>query len=177
MLLSLIHSLSGAPSMSDSPASSVSPDGVLFFVAHIATSSLLCTFLQTFAHRFALAGNPFSHFWPWWSPLVSSAPLIFYFVACATTFFFSQWSLAHLHLHAVMLISSSSSLRCCAHLIIVPLSASSSLCCQAPKLHSCAITHFASQFIVLPSMWHALFIPALARSRTLFIAMPLRLHA
>ena len=163
--------------MPDLPASSMNSIGEIFFVEHSATSSLRCTFLGTFAHWFVLAGNPFSHFWPWWSPLVSSAPLIFYFVACATTFFFSQWSLAHLHLHAVMLISSSSSLRCCAHLSIVPLSASSSLRRQAPKLHSCAITHFASQFIVLPSMLHTLFIPALARSRTLFIAMPLRLHA
>ena len=38
---------------------------VIFFVVHSATSSLHCAFLCTLAHQFALAGNPFSHFWPW----------------------------------------------------------------------------------------------------------------
>jgi hypothetical protein len=56
----------------------------------------------------------------------------------------------HLHLRAVALIFIVAP---CAHVIIAPSSAPSSLQRQAPKLHRCrcAITHFASLFVLAPS--------------------------
>ena len=79
---------------------------------------------------------------------------------------------AHLHLYCctvalifeLALSCSSSWLRCCTHYIIAPSSTASSLRHQAHKLHRCAITCFASQFIVAPSRLraHIFFVCSLA---------------